>query len=107
MNCLSKSERRNFFSKSSQQEIYLAIFSHPAITAEEITLILQLTLKGLAWILERVWWWKRRNLQQTHTVEKTQTYTAAGVTLVPILQVTHSLSRGMPFLSPSLRRVIL
>lgn len=48
MNCLSKSEKNNSFSESSQWEIYLANALHPTIILEEITLILQLDLKELA-----------------------------------------------------------
>ena len=69
---LSKCERKNFFSDSSQWEMYSAISSDSTIIVEEITLTPQLALKELAWVLERVWWQKHRNRWQIHTAKKTE-----------------------------------
>lgn len=63
---LSKYERKNFFNESSQWEIYLAIPSDSTIIVEEITVTLELALKELSWVLERVWWQKYRNLWKIH-----------------------------------------
>lgn len=63
---LSKSKRKDFFNESSQWEIYLAISSDSTIIVE-ITLTLQLALKELAWVLERVQW--HRKLWQTHAAK--------------------------------------
>lgn len=66
---LSKSERKNFFNESSEWEIYLAVPSDSTITVEEITLTLELALKELSWVLERVWQQKHRNLWKIHTAK--------------------------------------